>query len=61
VFRYLGVGPGSNLTRAQVETAMAHASTSSAHHKDSISNFELVKEAFDGTDYERLLHRSRLL
>jgi len=56
IFRFLGRGPGSNLSRNLVEKAMEHAGTSSPFHNVSISNYEEVRDMLNGTKFERLLH-----
>ena len=56
IFQFLGVGPGTGLTREQVDGIMTHAWTSSPHHRESIFNFEEVKKALEGTRFESLLH-----
>jgi hypothetical protein len=62
LFRFVGVGPaGTGLTREKVDLVMAHASTSIPNHANAIANYDEVKRTLDGTEYEGLLHRSRLL
>jgi hypothetical protein len=56
IFRFLGVGPGMGLTTQQVDAAMAYVQTSSPHLRDVILNYQEVKSALGGTDYESLLH-----
>lgn len=56
IFRFLGVGPSEGLTFQQIHHAMGMESTSNAHHRDSVRNFDELKEALLGTKYEDLLH-----
>lgn len=55
IFRFLGVGPGTGLTRQQVD-GVAHAFTASPHHGESIYNYDEVEKALRGTRFENLLH-----
>lgn len=56
VFAFLGVGPEEGLTRQQVSNAMGMKPTSNPRHKDSVFNFDELREALTGTKYEGLLH-----
>ena len=56
IFEFLGVGPAQDLTLEHVQSAMSMAPTSSVHHRDTVSNFDELKEALQGTDFEVLLH-----
>lgn len=58
IFRFLGVGPGEGLTRAQLDVAMRqHALTSSTMHNVTLANFDEVEKVLRGTEFEKLLHR----
>lgn len=57
IFSFLGVGPAEGLTWKQVTGAMGMESTSNGHHRDSVFNYDELKEALAGTKYENLLHR----
>ena len=56
IFRFLGRGPGSNLSRNLVDKAMEHVKTSSPFHNVSMSNYEEIKDILKGTEWETLLH-----
>lgn len=56
IFEFLGVGPAEGLTRQQVNDAMGMESTSNAHHKDSVLNYDELRGALEGTKFENLLH-----
>lgn len=56
-FAFLGIGPGEELTRQELNEAMGIVSTSNGRHRDSVQNFDELKKALDGTKYESLLHR----
>ena len=53
VFRYLGTGP-TNLTASDVEKA-GHAATSIPFHNITLSNYEEVRSALNGTKFADLL------
>ena len=54
IFRYLGTGP-TNLTAIDVEKA-GHAATSIPFHNITLSNYEEVRSALNGTKFADLLH-----
>jgi len=56
IFRFLGRGPGSNLSRNIVDKAMEHVGTSNPLHNVSMSNYEKVRDILRGTEFESLLH-----
>lgn len=56
IFRFLGVGPSEGLTLKQVSNAMGMEPTSHARHRDTIFNYNELKEALEGTEFENLLH-----
>jgi len=57
IFRFLGRGPGSDLSRDLVHEAMEHVGTSSnSLHKDSMENYEEVRNILMGSKFEYLLH-----
>lgn len=53
VFRFLGTGP-TNLTASDVEKA-GHAATSIPFHNITLSNYEEVRSALNGTKFADLL------
>jgi hypothetical protein len=55
IFRFLGVGPGTGLTRQQVDD-VAHEFTASPHHRESNYNYDEVEKVLKGTRFENLLH-----
>lgn len=56
IFEFVGVGPAQDLTLEHVKSVMKTGPTSSDHHRDSVSNFDELKEALQGTNFEDLLH-----
>jgi len=56
IFEFLGVGPSKNLSRQDVDQASAHLSTSHNSHKDTLENYENVRDLLTGTEFEELLH-----
>jgi len=57
LFRFLGRGPGSDLSRDLVHEAMEHVgTTSNSLHKDSMENYEEVRNILMGSKFENLLH-----
>ena len=55
IFRFLGVGPWTGLTREQVD-GVTHAFTASTHHRESIFNCDEVEKVLKGSRFENLLH-----
>ena len=56
IFRFLGKGPSSGLSKKQVDEVMEHASTSSRFHNVTMSNYIDVRNLLIGTEFENLLH-----
>ena len=56
IFRFIGRGPGSKLSKGQVEEAMEHVGTSDRSHKVTISNYDEIVDLLKGTKFEALLH-----
>ena len=56
IFRFIGRGPGYDLSMDQVEKAMEHVGTSVPFHNVSISNYNEVRDILRGTEFEALLH-----
>jgi len=56
IFRFLGTGPSSGLSRKHVDEIMEHTSTSSRFHNVTISNYIDVRNLLVGTEFENLLH-----
>ena len=56
IFRFLGRGPQTELTMADVRRNFDLAPTSSVSHKDMITNFDDVWESLKGTKYENMVH-----
>jgi len=56
IFRFIGRGPRSKLTKSLVEKAMQHVGTSNSFHNETIKNYEEVRDTLVGTQFETLLH-----
>jgi len=56
IFEFLGVGPANGLTDQQVHDAMQTAATFNPSHKDTLVNYEEVRDAVKDTPFESMLH-----
>lgn len=56
IFKFLGRGPQTKLTMADVQGNFDLAPTSSRSHRDIIANFDDVWESLKGTKYENFVH-----
>lgn len=55
IFRYLGVGPRKNLTKADVLSKIEHVETHPASRHDAIGNYEAVEAALNETEFAKYL------
>lgn len=56
VFRFLGVGPTTNLTMDDVRASFSMAATHTKGRNETVSNFKKVEETLKGTKFEHLLY-----
>ena len=56
IFRFIGRGPGSNLSKERVEKSLESVVTSQPFHNSSMSNYKEVRDILIGTEFESLLH-----
>ena len=55
IFRYLGVGPRQNLTKATVLSKIEHVETHPLSRHDAIGNYEAVEAALNETEFAKYL------
>ena len=55
IFRYLGVGPRQNLTKAEVLKNIEHVETHPKSREDAIANYVQVEAALNETDMKKYL------
>lgn len=55
IFAHLGVGPSTNLTKADVFANIAHTETHPISRWDAIANYDEVEAALNGTKFEKYL------
>lgn len=55
IFRFLGRGPGHNLTWDTVQDNFSMMKTSNKTHKDMMENYDDVKKTLEGTEFQSLL------
>lgn len=55
IFGFLGIGPSTNLTMQQVENAITMMPTHGAHHNETLSNYEEVKQTLEDGGLEAML------
>lgn len=55
IFRFVGAGPTSNLTMADVEKHMYFIATHPPLRNESLGNYDEIAEALVGTDWEKFL------
>ena len=56
IFKFLGVGPATNLTIGRVRENFSMVSTSSRSHQEKVPNYDEVKESLRGRLYFDMLH-----
>jgi hypothetical protein len=56
IFQFLERGPGTGLTREQLNNATNLGAAHQSSHQATLANFKAVQQLLTGTEFEKLIH-----